>query len=168
MYKLTESGVIRLADNAHIPAAPGNRDWMEYQEWLNEGNTPERQFTVEEIRGQKKAQIDQLRNQKIAAGLSYTFPDATTGTIQIRSQLDQMNLTGLGTAALGRKNKGRTDTFSFIDAENVQHSMTPDQMVDMGLKVQEFISGLTETARTKKDELADSIDPANYDVEVGW
>ena len=42
MYKLTTSNtVIRLADNAFIPADPANRDYAEYQQWLAAGNTPE-------------------------------------------------------------------------------------------------------------------------------
>lgn len=41
-YKLTATGhIIRRADRATIPPAPGNRDWDEYQEWLAAGNTPE-------------------------------------------------------------------------------------------------------------------------------
>ena len=39
-YKLKDDGVVRLDDDAHIPNAPGNRDWREYQEWLAEGNAP--------------------------------------------------------------------------------------------------------------------------------
>ena len=43
MYKLIHNSdtVIRLADNAFIPADNGNRDYREYQEWLAAGNTPE-------------------------------------------------------------------------------------------------------------------------------
>jgi hypothetical protein len=41
-YKLTPGDtILRLADNAFIPAAPGNRDYREYLDWLEAGNTPE-------------------------------------------------------------------------------------------------------------------------------
>jgi len=40
MYKLKEGGVVRMYDEAHIPADPGNRDWREYQAWLAAGNVP--------------------------------------------------------------------------------------------------------------------------------
>jgi hypothetical protein len=33
--------VIRTADQAHIPAAPGNRDWDDYQDWLAAGGVPD-------------------------------------------------------------------------------------------------------------------------------
>jgi hypothetical protein len=42
MYQLTTStSIIRLSDNAFIPADPGNRDFAEYTAWLADGNTPE-------------------------------------------------------------------------------------------------------------------------------
>ena len=54
MYQLTSRDtILRLADNAFIPAAPGNRDYQEYLQWIDgyelqgmewvktsEGNTP--------------------------------------------------------------------------------------------------------------------------------
>ena len=40
-YQLTTStSIIRLSDGAHIPDDPGNRDYKDYLEWVNEGNTP--------------------------------------------------------------------------------------------------------------------------------
>jgi hypothetical protein len=41
MYQLTSGDtIVRLADNAYIPQAPGNRDYAEYLEWLEAGNEP--------------------------------------------------------------------------------------------------------------------------------
>ena len=42
MYQLTTGDtILRLADNAFIPPDTGNRDYREYLEWLDAGNTPE-------------------------------------------------------------------------------------------------------------------------------
>ena len=43
MYKLTEhdNTVQRLSDSAFIPFDRGNRDYREYLEWLDQGNTPD-------------------------------------------------------------------------------------------------------------------------------
>jgi len=42
MYQLTTgTSIIRLYDGAFIPSDPGNRDYREYQAWLEAGNTPE-------------------------------------------------------------------------------------------------------------------------------
>lgn len=41
MYQITETGILRLNDNLHIPDCANNRNWQEYQQWLAEGNTPE-------------------------------------------------------------------------------------------------------------------------------
>lgn len=49
MYKLNNNSVTRLADGASIPFANGNRDYEEYKQWLVEGNTPEPEFTEEEL-----------------------------------------------------------------------------------------------------------------------
>jgi len=42
MYQLTTgTSIIRLSDGATIPNDPGNRDYREYLDWLDAGNTPE-------------------------------------------------------------------------------------------------------------------------------
>ena len=40
-YQLTATdSIFRIADNAWIPNDPGNRDYREYLDWLDAGNTP--------------------------------------------------------------------------------------------------------------------------------
>ena len=43
-YTAYETGVMR-SDGAWIPNEPDNRDWIEYQQWLAEGNVPLQQNT---------------------------------------------------------------------------------------------------------------------------
>lgn len=42
-YQLTatDATVIRTADQAYIPNEPANRDWIEYQKWLEAGGVPD-------------------------------------------------------------------------------------------------------------------------------
>jgi hypothetical protein len=42
MFKLTNgNSILRISDNASIPADPANTDFANYLVWLSEGNTPE-------------------------------------------------------------------------------------------------------------------------------
>ena len=73
MYQLTESGVIRLSDQAFIPDCNDNRDWQEYQQWLSEGNEPEPMDpppidnTIYITNGQARQQRIQREQQQQAA-----------------------------------------------------------------------------------------------------
>lgn len=37
---ISNTSIMRVEDYAFIPFAPGNKDYEEYLEWLNQGNTP--------------------------------------------------------------------------------------------------------------------------------
>ena len=60
-YKISGNGIKRISDGAHIPFSSGNRDYQEYVGWLLAGNTPDPEFTAEEIKQHtidaKKAEI---------------------------------------------------------------------------------------------------------------
>ena len=57
-YKLIgTNSVKRLVDGACIPFADGNRDYEQYKLWLEEGNTPEPEFSLEQLDAQRISQI---------------------------------------------------------------------------------------------------------------
>lgn len=68
MYQLTETGVLRLEDNAWIPDCPDNRDWIEYQNWLKEGNTPEPMATPSVPDAQQAGQDNSLSPLAVSNG----------------------------------------------------------------------------------------------------
>jgi hypothetical protein len=70
MYKLTNSNeVIRILDNVTIPADPGNMDYVEFQNWLAQGNTPEPlpsetpQQVIARLEGALDRKLDEVANE---------------------------------------------------------------------------------------------------------
>ena len=80
MYKLTNTDtIIRLTDGASIPADPANADYMAYQAWLAEGNTPEPADPT------SPTKVDRVtpRQARIALAIQ---PDSEHGTLLGRVQ----------------------------------------------------------------------------------
>ena len=48
-YRLANCGCVDQERHCHIPSNTGNRDWVEYQKWLADGNTPDPNTDSEEI-----------------------------------------------------------------------------------------------------------------------
>lgn len=68
MYKLMKSGaVMRLADKAILQEEETNRDWQEYQVWLDAGNSPEPAETQEGVKARALASINASCERAIVA-----------------------------------------------------------------------------------------------------
>ena len=63
MYKQTNNEtIVRLKDNASIPADPKNSDYARYLKWLDKGNTPEPADPIPEpVKSKKEKGIEKLK-----------------------------------------------------------------------------------------------------------
>ncbi len=66
MYKLRLDGKILKIPTGEIF---GNDSWLmdEYDEWINNGNTPEPEYTIEDLRGAITSMIKEERNRRVDA-----------------------------------------------------------------------------------------------------
>jgi hypothetical protein len=79
----------------------------------------------------KRAAVNTERECRIAAGATVTVTGAGAIPVQGREQ-DVRNLQGLGLMALARVSAGDTTTVTtFRDAANVDHDLTPPQILDL-------------------------------------
>jgi hypothetical protein len=85
--------------------------------------------------GPDTTDVDAERDRRIAQGVTITLADGTVIPVQTRDDVDFRNLNGLSTAGLALQLQGSTQMTVFRDAENNGHSLTPAQLVELGMKV---------------------------------
>ena len=89
---------------------------------------------------QARKKVNRERDNKIGQGMSYTFPDGSEGTIQLRDLKDKTNVQGLGSNGLKLKVDGDTSTtVPFRDKENQLHNLNSDELIEMGEQVSSFM-----------------------------
>lgn len=95
----------------------------------------------------KVAEIDAGFTAALEAGLSYSFPDSTTGTIQIRDQ-DKVNIIALNAAA----KENTSGTFDFRDKENKTHSLSSADMITLTDSALAYVTTLYQKRWSLKDQ----------------
>lgn len=99
MYKLTLNPdvVIRLSDGASIGHSIDNPDWIAYEQWVSQGNTPEPYATLEQVKQAKEEEINYACEAAIIGGFeSSALGEPYTYDSDIE---DQINLIGAVIAA---------------------------------------------------------------------
>lgn len=126
MYKLTNNSNIvqRLSDGSFIGNDPNNSDWIEYQNWLLQGNQPEPLYNVEQLKANKIDIINTSCEDAITAGFissALGAPHTYDSAIE-----DQINLIGAVIAA----GAGMPIEYKCYDEDGTKqwHDHTPQQM----------------------------------------
>lgn len=118
----------------------------------------------------KTAEVNAVRDEKIAMGIPYAFPDGP-GTIQTRDLTDARNIQTTIIAALILQASGETrQVMVFRDMEDISHSMTPADMLKMGVYVAQYGQAIYSASWTVKDRAktmtAEEI--KTFDVSANW
>ena len=116
--------------------------------------------------------VDAERDARIARGKPHTFPDGTTGTVQLRHERDSVNINAVATAGTALVAAGSDGTVAFRDAEDVTHTLTGPEAVQFGLAVMQWVSAHYAAAWAHKDAIkalqAAGEDIAGYDLSQSW
>lgn len=116
--------------------------------------------------------VDAERDARIARGKPHTFPDGTTGTVQLRHERDSVNINAVATAGTALVAAGSEGTVAFRDAEDVTHTLTGAEAVQFGLAVMQWVSAHYAAAWAHKDAIkamqTAGEDIADYDLSQGW
>lgn len=79
MYKISGNSIFRLTDSANIPKDIGNRDYVQYLEWVDEGNQPEPEFTEAELATRQRNAIPVRRYTEEIKGITFMGMPIDTG-----------------------------------------------------------------------------------------
>jgi hypothetical protein len=89
MYRLTTTAtIVRIEDNAFIPADPANTDYAAYLAWVDEGNTPD-PAPQEELEAPVRRQRDALLVASDNRALADRWASMTTQQQQAWAQYRQ-------------------------------------------------------------------------------
>ncbi|GAB6036119.1 hypothetical protein JCM15519_06780 [Fundidesulfovibrio butyratiphilus] len=150
-----------------------------YLAWLAAGGVAEEVAyvapagpTLEEAKAARCAEVNALRDAKIAAGVTVTFPDGSA-VVQTRDEADLRNVQGVASQGLASLVQGKTDPLVFRDAANNNHTMSPAEAVDFGQQVADGIQAVYSASWALKESingsaLTDVAAVQTLDITAGW
>ncbi len=128
--------------------------------------------TLESARAEKRTAVNFLRDEKISEGLSYLFPDGLTGVVDMSEQSDFDNLQALTTLAQVLHAEGETTpVITFMDSEDQAHSLTPGQMIELGVSVTQQVAVIYAASWPIKASIKAAATIAEVeavDISTGW
>ena len=129
-------------------------------------------WPLETLQSDLRAKINSIRDEKICAGLAYDFPDGVLGTIDSAEQRDFDNLQALTTLAQELRDGGETAAvLTFVEKEDQAHALTPQQMIDAGLALTYFVTGIYAASWVHKNAVKEAASLAELqaiDLRAGW
>jgi hypothetical protein len=157
MYKLNPYGIERVEDGAIIPVDPENRCYQEYLAWVEGGNTPDPEYTADEIKANNLKAIADRRFIEETAGMEVQgMPVYTDRTTQMK--LTAASLRAQRDSAYTVNWKLTTGGFMTLDAAT---------LIYIGDKVGDYV----QECYNRESELVDAVLDGSYTesmLDEGW
>lgn len=139
--------------------------WLEYEAWLRAGNVPDPMPgpaapTIEQLRAERSALVNILRDQKVAGGVTFDGKRFDTDT------LSRANLSGAVSSANGPG--GVPPGLVWRSADNEAVPMTPQKLAQLGRAVLDHVNACYTRSWQIKEAIAASSDPESIDITAGW
>lgn len=123
--------VDRPAGDVVTEGTPSLANGIYTQVWdVRNYNTDEVAVQLAQLKSERLAQINALREQQMAVGLEHLFPDATIGHVQLRQE-DQINLHSLRIEAQAQLASGDTSPLFFRTYENETKQVSAQELLDL-------------------------------------
>lgn len=161
-YKLTKGAeILRLSDNAYIPADPANVDYATYLKWVAEGNTPVTAETLPEIKARVRNEIVRQRDNAITGGFSFM------GKLIDSDRDSVMAITGAAVAALAAKAAALPYSVTWTCADDSTLTIDADGVLGLAVSMAMFADAQHNKARPLKDAIKNAVD-ADTVKQVKW
>lgn len=153
--------IVRNGEHVFVPDDPENADRQEVAVWEGDGNT----IPAYQPPAPDEDDINIERQRRIALPLTVTITGGGTFAADMSDQ-SRANIAGLTTLAMILSGQGQTTTMTtFRDADNVDHSVTPAQAIQIGVQAALHVDALYKKSWALK---AMEPIPADYADDNRW
>ena len=161
LYKLilNSRDVFRTTDDAVIHADNNNPEWVIYQQWLEEGNTPD-PVDIELSRFFYLEKLLKKRNTIIQSGIIVDTRAYFTDDASINTMLQAITMHGLDIGTVFPRN--------WILADGTTALLTYDDMKAVAVAIAAKKDACFAHYMALADQIRASSDPESVDIESGW
>ena len=150
-------------DVLSVPNAPGNRHYQEVQDWIAVPNTPDAEFSVAERQTTRKAEVNELRTDKLSIGfvhVSHTYSADTESRASLASYVANVNAAN-----------GLPVGFTWRSVANVDIAFDATTILDLHNSMTDFLDATYDNSWTHKTNIDAEVTVAAvdaYDITTGW
>lgn len=138
-------------------AEPPTLEKFKYKWESGAWNSLTLQESLEVKRADVKSTLLIIRAEKLKEPPIIPISETLQIPVQTRDQVDLINVLGVVLTALMLSSKGITDpVINFRDAVDVNHTLTPEETINMGLAVQSHIGSVYQASWTIKQQIEDA------------